>query len=678
MSQAHIDDFFGSEIATKKRSEKGWSEDWLRMKESNILSLSQNQVTDPYSQSAVVYRAVRAIAENLPQAVFRIFEGDQEVPLTHPLQRLFNKPNKFMSRWELWESIATYLNIGGEAFIYLNESMGQRIGSSSVPAELWSLNPSLMKHTVEKGQVAGWVFNNTLPIKPEEIIHIKLFNPNNAIRGQSPISAVRTEIESDFSAGRYNKIFFDNGASPNGVVAVDKDKDITLEELKKLKRLWNENHAGVGNAHKTAFLLGGMSYSQMAISQKDAEFIQGREFSRTQILSVFGVPKFVAGYGDKGEVNRSTAAAAKNLFWTATITPQLRRIEEKFLSDFFMMFAPGFVGKFDLSGIPELRPDLGESLEAGNKMFSMGWTRNEINHRLQLDMPTDPDGDIRYIPSNFLESGDSEDAEPAKAAPEPIEKAEVEMSKGIIDGVIKQRRQAHLRTQAKLERKLHKKIKRYLFRVRSDSLKAVEGEAPGNITRKLKGILDNSKEDLVKLIEPIFREIMQQGADTAIANLGTERMLHGIEHKQTETVIDEAVLIARANKITGISDTIFDQLNASIGEALNNLETIPEIATRTKEVFNMATNRSIVIARTESNSLLNGSATATYEKEGVQSKEWLTTMDDKARESHQEINGQIVPIGANFSNGLQYPGADGPAEEVVNCRCAISPVIIEG
>ena len=216
-----------------------------------------------------------------------------------------------------------------------------------------------------------------------------------------------------------------------------------------------------------------------------------------------------------------------------------------------------------------------------------------------------------------------------------------------------------------------------MFGVRSDSLKVVNDEdAPGNITRKLKGILDNSKEDLVKLIEPIFREIMQQGADTAIANLGIERMLHGIEHKQTETIIDEAVLAARANKITGITDTIFDQLNASIGEGLNNLETIPEIATRTRDVFNIASNRSIVIARTESNSLLNGSATATYEKEGVQSKEWLTTMDSAARESHQDINGQIVPIGASFSNGLQYPGADGPAEEVVNCRCAISPVIV--
>ena len=83
-----------------------------------------------------------------------------------------------------------------------------------------------------------------------------------------------------------------------------------------------------------------------------------------------------------------------------------------------------------------------------------------------------------------------------------------------------------------------------------------------------------------------------------------------------------------------------------------------------------------MIARTESNSLLNGSATSVYKKEGVTMKEWLTTLDSAARESHIEIDGEVVGIDGQFSNGLSYPGdPSGPAEEVVNCRCSISPVV---
>lgn len=676
-------------IDKKNVNTKDWSSEWLRIREANILEAGENKIQKPFSQSYVVYRAIRSIAENIPQAIFKIYEGEPgnstEVPLNHPLQQLFNKPNKSMSRYELWESIATYLNLYGEVFIYLNQSVGQMLGTTTMPAELYSLNPMLMNHTIVDGELVGWIYNRKMPINPNEVIHVKLFNPYNTIRGMSPIQAIRSEMEADYSSARYNKVFFDNGANPDGVVEVDKDKEISIDELRKLKRLWNENHQGTGNSHKTAFLLGGMAYKQMGISQKDMEFLQGREFSRTAILSVFGVPKFVAGFGDKGEVNRSTAVAAKSMFWTTTIQPQLRRIEEKFFADFFMIYAPEYYGKFDLSGIQELKPDMAEALGAGKLLFDLGYTRNEINKRLALGMPTDPDGDIRYLPMNYISNGDSSDAIPAEEEPTKnvdnlVDEVE-QVSKEIIYEMKKVRAQHHLKVQGKFERALHKKIKRYIFEVRSKTLDIVNNTQPGNITKEVDVMLQENESNLVKLVTPVYRQIMTQGAQTALANLATERSIYNIEHKQREPLIDEAVLLARVNKIKGINITLFNQLKMAIDEAIEANQTVPEIANIltevSKGVFNNASNRSMAIARTESNSLLNGSAISTYQREGVRQKEWLTTLDDKARESHIRINGEIIPMESRFSNGLEYPGDPaGPAEEVVNCRCAISPVVI--
>lgn len=44
--------------------------------------------------------------------------------------------------------------------------------------------------------------------------------------------------------------------------------------------------------------------------------------------------------------------------------------------------------------------------------------------------------------------------------------------------------------------------------------------------------------------------------------------------------------------------------------------------------------------------------------------------DDHVRESHQNVDGEVVEIGETFRNGLRYPGDPaGPPEETVQCRC---------
>lgn len=51
-----------------------------------------------------------------------------------------------------------------------------------------------------------------------------------------------------------------------------------------------------------------------------------------------------------------------------------------------------------------------------------------------------------------------------------------------------------------------------------------------------------------------------------------------------------------------------------------------------------------------------------------------TTSDDRTRETHRAMNGQVQPYGQPFESPsgatLRYPGdPDAPAEEVINCRC---------
>lgn len=52
-------------------------------------------------------------------------------------------------------------------------------------------------------------------------------------------------------------------------------------------------------------------------------------------------------------------------------------------------------------------------------------------------------------------------------------------------------------------------------------------------------------------------------------------------------------------------------------------------------------------------------------------KKWIATLDHRTRDSHVDVDGEVVKTDENFSNGLEYPGGMGPPEEVYNCRCTM-------
>jgi SPP1 gp7 family putative phage head morphogenesis protein len=81
--------------------------------------------------------------------------------------------------------------------------------------------------------------------------------------------------------------------------------------------------------------------------------------------------------------------------------------------------------------------------------------------------------------------------------------------------------------------------------------------------------------------------------------------------------------------------------------------------------------RAQTIARTETTASYNQATQSAWEQSDlVESKEWLTIMDGNQRDSHGSLDGTRVAMDEKFPNGLLYPGdPNGPAKEVVNCRC---------
>lgn len=88
--------------------------------------------------------------------------------------------------------------------------------------------------------------------------------------------------------------------------------------------------------------------------------------------------------------------------------------------------------------------------------------------------------------------------------------------------------------------------------------------------------------------------------------------------------------------------------------------------------------RAVRIARTETNRVMNE---ATLERiseanaKGIKTlKRWDAKLDDRVRDSHARVHGEVRRDGERFSNGCLKPGDGGPAESI-NCRCSLEPVL---
>jgi len=60
---------------------------------------------------------------------------------------------------------------------------------------------------------------------------------------------------------------------------------------------------------------------------------------------------------------------------------------------------------------------------------------------------------------------------------------------------------------------------------------------------------------------------------------------------------------------------------------------------------------------------------------------WVASNGERTRDTHRAADGQMVGMNDTFTVGgseLRYPGdPNGPAAEVINCRCAVVFEIID-
>lgn len=357
-------------------------------------STSSGQVVNPITamRVAAVYACVRVLSETLASAPCITYrKGPKgrvratELPIYGVLH---DQPNQWQSSFEFWEMCMSHLALRGNFYCVIVP------GSKGAVTELFPLHPDRIKVERQDNGRLRYTFTDMQTGQPEtytqdEIFHVRGLSRDGGLTGTSIIQNAEETIGGAMAADKYNSSYFKNDATPGMVLATE--QPLTAEARNETAAMWNKRHAGSENAHRTAVLSNGLKPMPLSVTNRDSQFIELRQFGRSEIASAFRVPPHLIG--DLERATFSNIEQQSLEFVMYTMLPWFRRIEAAINRD--LMVSEGVFAEFLIDGL--LRGDQATRSAFYREMRNIGvLNANEIRERENLN-DMGPEGDAYLV-----------------------------------------------------------------------------------------------------------------------------------------------------------------------------------------------------------------------------------------------------------------------------------------
>ena len=370
------------------------SNNGLRLRGQSPKQASWRQYYRMYESHAIVRAGIDTIARTATSTGFRYISRDGRSEVldaeVKKLEEFFDaQPNLLGQLRRVYKD----LMIGGDAYLYV---VPTRAGTPSI---LKRLPPDTMVVEADKsGTVIRYyqinpnnLTDTPVSFKPNEIIHFMIDDPGNDLYGLSPLESLRIPVSTDLYAQRYNAAFFRNSGMTGTIIAI---KSQNTDDVSRNKQWLEQNYFGPDAAHKPIIIEGELDVTvhQAVSTHEDMGFLQGREFIRSEILAVLGVPPSKLGFTESA--NRATSKEQDKTFRQDTIRA-LQALVEGVLNEHLVQGILG-VTKTIVRHTESDNTDRIELMEYYTKGESFGiYSPNEV--REELGKPPVEGGDVHFV-----------------------------------------------------------------------------------------------------------------------------------------------------------------------------------------------------------------------------------------------------------------------------------------
>ena len=629
----------------------------------------KTSLDNPYTQLPIVAAAVNAAASRMARVPWDLYKPGSEKPVGgHALGKLLSHPTG-VDTWEQFiRLLAIRVRLDGEWLVELSEE-----SIHGIPANMTLWAAEDYEPWIERGIWAGWRIKRTRrTIAHQDCLFYRFPNPNSRYRGLSPMDALRVSNESDFSARRYNKRFFDNDASPGNHWHFS--RNLNEREKRSIANYLDDSRRGAEKSHGTVITSGGdVTHTGMGASHRDAQFVELFGLTLHDVCAALNVDPAIIGF--EKESKYASAKEARRYFWTDVIIPELTAYAGVFNR---LCSRAGLEIRFDFTGIEALQADMVQKVAVAEALGRLGWTPNQINDRLELGMDPAPNGDVP-LPS----------AQPFMLAQKPEATKEMVVSPKIAEGPVaiadewhsKEHRAAIWKDATSgitgIRSKLTARLRAYWHKVQKQLLRVLDEDGVEGLTEELEKGFDGAKVKRITaadIIDVVF-DFLVSGA-----KVGYTQVMGGSDELPEELI---NAIRGRGGKLrevaehaqSEIRDKVQDAVRRSAEEGLSQVQTTEAVRESLRGAISNLNSRAKTIAHTEVHSAYAEARHTGIEDSGATARMWITSRNDNVRDSHAMMDGQTAQGDGRFSNGLMHPlDPDGPAEEVINCHCIEIPI----
>ena len=329
------------------------------------------------------------VMTSFPVDIVRASGGIRRVVEGHPAAALLRRPNEFMTWMEFAEPWLLIWNLNGNGFI-----QKVRVGDRLVA--LWPLRYDRMSVKLENRALRYEYDQETgapRAFQPDEIIHLRNFSADGIV-GLAPVGFQRELFGGALAQQRTINSFYQNYGRLGGEITHPGKPG--PEARTKLREEFQQLHGGPGNAGKVLLLWEGMTYKETAgINPADAQWMETKKMSVSEIAAIYGVPLNLLGQADK-TATYASAEQFNQFFIDYTLQPLAVRLEQALTKG--LQLEEGLSVRFNLDAL--LRGDSRTRAEYLSKLVANGlMTRNEARAKENL-APLDG-GDALTVQSNM-------------------------------------------------------------------------------------------------------------------------------------------------------------------------------------------------------------------------------------------------------------------------------------
>jgi len=629
---------------------------------TQVLNLSAKEL---YQTQDNLQAVVNFLANSIAQLPLKVYARDGETDRRRDRDsvaaKLLYRPNEDQTEFEFVRALMVEYFVFGSVYVWVfpdaNSDSGYQL--RIIPTE-WIVRSDGNAYAPDTIRVCTKNGGTAFEIPKSEFVQFKTYSAGNPSGYLSPISALRQTLCEQVEAGKFRRQLWRSSGRLNAQIIRPKDVAPWDDEARKrfataFRESWG---SGGSKAGSIPIMEDGMEIKPFSTSFKESEWAQSVKLSRESVAAAYSVNPSLIWHSDT-----QTYASAKDnarALYADCLGSVLQMLQQRLNAFLLPMInaEPNLYVEFDLT--EKLKGSFEERASILQTSVGAPWlTRNEA--RADMNLPPMEGGDELITPLNVATNGV---ANPDDSYSYDGIDNQAKENTAVIAPVCgcKSCKDNEVRIKGKSEQSENDEVtdvfvKFFERQFRSIKPKLSSGGDFWNAERWDKELADD--------LTPVLQKIADtHGEETA-------------ESLESDYVTEKTTAYVRKtaeNRAKNINSQTLKRIEKELATEEPDVEKVYETRENTAETLGRSAATAIAswaVIEASHQAISNGSPRVVGK---IVEKEWIT--GDNPRPSHLAMNGERVPIDAEFSNGQFWVGDDtGDPDDSCGCNCSIEVVI---